>query len=111
MFTSENQKALSELCRLCIELSRDDFHAFFTFSPHVKQATVYVYAGGWSEGTIWDYHESFYCDSIEAIEAEKERLMTIFHNRNVINETREQEREIAERNEYERLKTKYGEAA
>lgn len=55
-FIEQAQEKLQEIVALCYEIStKTKADAFFDYSPHTRQISVYVYENGWSEdATIED---------------------------------------------------------
>lgn len=49
-FIEQAQEKLQEIVALCYQIStKSKADAFFYYSPHTRQISVYVYENGWSE--------------------------------------------------------------
>ena len=66
-------KNMQELIKVCMELNRDDFHVFLSFSGHVNSYSVHYHHGGFDKSeAIYTGHCQSFCTAPETIELLKE---------------------------------------
>ena len=105
-----NMTNILKLVKKAMELHREDFHIFMSFSGHINQIEITWYNGGWKKGCSWSGQVQIYVsEKVEDKVFQKafEKVLAASNNNETLADKAVEDAEAAERAEYSRLKIKY----
>ncbi|MGR3179802.1 MAG: hypothetical protein ACUZ8E_17320 [Candidatus Anammoxibacter sp.] len=105
-----NLEQVQKLTAKAMELNRDGFHVFVSFSGHVCSVDIRWHYGGWRESAYYSDKISFYANhkiTNKKFEGYFRTLQEASDNNEILREKAKKRDEEKERARYERLKKKF----